>query len=214
MHSLYKWLLSSFATITLVGFVETATAGVIIDIAESNGNVVATVSGSLAYLGLGTVNVPFDATASAAIGNFGAVDFFGAANGGTTGTTSYAMSGPLSAWGNSPFFTSSSSFSLTGTNYFVFYTGQYIEIGTYNFGDPINATATFNNTTLAAMGLVNPGSYVYTVGSGLDTDTITFNIGGGGGGAAVPEPSSLAVVSIAAAAAAIRGRRNKAKAKA
>ena len=119
-------------------------------------------------------------------------------------------------------FANASSFNLTGTNYFSFNfsltggpgssPGGDLALGPYNFGDPITATLTFNNKTLATMGLVNAASYVYTVGSGLNTDTVTFNFGAGGG-AAVPEPSSLAVVSIAAAAAAIRARR-KAKAKA
>jgi hypothetical protein len=211
MHSLYKWLLSSFATITLVGFVETATAGVIINIAESNGNVVATVSGSLAYLGLGTVNAPINSSGGAGIGvNFGGADALSIATPGTYGTTTYAMTGPALAWGNSPSVTTANNFSLTGTTYFLFYAGQSIDIGTYNFGDPINATMTFENTTLVTLGLVNLGTYNYTVGSGLDVDTISVNIVGG---AAVPEPSALAIVSIGAAAAAIRARR-KAKAKA
>lgn len=211
MHSLYKWLLSSFANITLVGFVETATAGVIINVAESNGNVVATVSGSLAYLGLGTVNAPINTSGGAGIAvDFNGSDVLSAVTPGTYSTTSYAMTGPALAWGNSPSFAfTTNNFSLTGTNFFLFYTGQSIDIGTYNFGDPINATMTFENTTLVTLGLVNLGTYNYTVGSGLDIDTIRVNIGG----AAVPEPSSLAVVSIGAVAAAIRARR-KAKNKA
>ena len=207
-----KWLFTSLASLALVTLVETASAGVIISVAESGSNVVATLSGSLTNLGGGTINVPGTATSNAAFFvQLGGVDTFAASNAGTYGTTSYSASGPTSAWGPATAFTNASSFNLTGTNYFTLSPGGNFVLGPYNFGDPITATLTFNNKTLASIGLTNPASYVYTVGSGT-TDTVTFNFGSGGG-AAVPEPSSLAVVSIAAAAAAIRARR-KAKAKA
>ena len=203
-----RWLVSSFASIALVTLVQTASAGVVINVVESGGNVVATLSGSLSYLGIGTPNAPSGYTGAGFV--LTAPDAFGVYKDGTRSNTAYAMTGPLSAWGT-PMYSTPNSFNLTGTDHFEFYAGSTLVLGPYNVGDTINGSLTFNSTTLAAMGLTNPGSYVYTVGSGSDTDTITFNIGGGG--AAVPEPSSLAIFSIAAATAAIRARR-KAKARA
>ena len=221
----HKWLVTSLASMALVTLVETASAGVIINVVESGGNVVATLSGQLSNLGVGTTQPPpiNPVSSLAAIYvNLGGTDSFVVQSPGSYETTRYNLSGTASQWG--PFaFTNANDFTLSGTNYLSFNNsssggsgggpGGNLVLGSYTFGDSISATLTFTNKTLAAMGLVNQGSYVYTVGSGPNTDTITFNIGGGGGGAAVPEPSSLAICSIAAAAAAIRARR-KAKAKA
>lgn len=52
------------------------------------------------------------------------------------------------------------------------------------------STATFNNTTIAALGL-NPGSYVYSFGTGANADTITVQIG-----SAVPEPATWAMMTL------------------
>lgn len=225
MAVFHKWLFTSLASLALVTLVETASAGVIINVAESGSNVVATLSGNLQNLGGGTLQAP-PLNPVAALGaiyvNLGGTDTFVVQSAGSYETTSYNLSSTASGWGTLAF-TTANNFSLSGTSYFSFNNSSFggsggapggqLVLGSYNFGDPIDATLTFNNKTLATMGLLNPGSYVYTVGSGPNTDTITFNIGGGGGGAAVPEPSSLAICSIAAAAAAIRARR-KAKAKA
>lgn len=60
----------------------------------------------------------------------------------------------------------------------------------YVSGSPLNATSTFNSTTLAGMGLI-PGNYTWSW-SGSSPDTITVSV--------VPEPGSLAFFGAAALA--------------
>ncbi|PWS35058.1 hypothetical protein DFH01_22310 [Falsiroseomonas bella] len=55
----------------------------------------------------------------------------------------------------------------------------------YVSGDPLSATVTFANTTLAALG-ATPGTYVWSWGRGETEDSLTLRIGA----VAVPEPAS------------------------
>lgn len=215
----HKWLVTSLASMALVTLVETASAGVIINVVESGGNVVATLSGQLSNLGVGTTQPPpiNPVSSLAAIYvNLGGTDSFVVQSPGSYETTRYNLSGTASQWG--PFaFTTANDFTLSGTNYLSFNNssiggsgggpGGNLVLGSYTFGASISATLTFTNKTLAAMGLVNQGSYVYTVGSGSDTDTITFNVGGSGG--QVPEPSSMAIFGLGALGMAYRARRKR-----
>jgi len=50
----------------------------------------------------------------------------------------------------------------------------------YLFGDPLSGTATWNGTNFGNLG-VNPGTYVWTCGTGADQN-FTLIIGGGAGG--------------------------------
>lgn len=61
----------------------------------------------------------------------------------------------------------------------------------YVSGTALNGTSTFNNTTLAGMGLI-PGDYTWGW-SGASPDTITVSV------SAVPEPSTLALCGVAVA---------------
>jgi len=60
----------------------------------------------------------------------------------------------------------------------------------YISGAALPDTSTYDNTTLAALG-VNDGTYVWTWGTGPDADSFTPIIGPTG----VPEPTSLALLS-------------------
>jgi hypothetical protein len=60
--------------------------------------------------------------------------------------------------------------------------------GGYVSGALISGTGTFDNTTIAGLGLTL-GTYTYTWGTGVDADSIVINIGG-----AVPEPSTWAMM--------------------
>jgi hypothetical protein len=62
---------------------------------------------------------------------------------------------------------------------------QFLQVATplgYVSGSPLSATATWNNRTLAGLGLIE-GTYVWTWGTGLNADSFTLNIG-------TPEPGS------------------------
>jgi hypothetical protein len=63
---------------------------------------------------------------------------------------------------------------------------------TYVSGSQLSGTATWDNTTLAALNL-QPGSYTWTWGSGPTADSFTLNVGS----ANVPEPGSLGLLAIA-----------------
>ena len=59
----------------------------------------------------------------------------------------------------------------------------------YVSGTVITSGATWDNTTLAALG-VTDGTYVWTWGAGPNADSFTLNIGQ----SPVPEPASLALL--------------------
>lgn len=64
----------------------------------------------------------------------------------------------------------------------------YVPVG-YVSGSTLSNTSTWDNTTIAALGLT-PGTYTYDWGSGDSADSFTLIIGA----SAVPEPSSLVLV--------------------
>jgi len=76
-------------------------------------------------------------------------------------------------------------FTTTGGTYF----GMYMPLG-YTSGDALGtSTATWNATSLAALGLA-VGTYTWTLGTGANADTFTIVITA----SAVPEPGSLALI--------------------
>lgn len=63
----------------------------------------------------------------------------------------------------------------------------------YTSGTFLSSTSTWNNTTLADLG-VTSGTYTWTWGTGSNQDSLTLNAAGG---TAVPEPSSLLLMGLA-----------------
>jgi len=111
---------------------------------------------------------------------------------GTSQTDSYTVSltGPTSVGT-----ISKGTSATTGTgDFFGFYrfTGTdqfYLKTG-YNSGDPLFATNTYANTTIAGLGLT-VGDYTWTWGSGADADSWTVLVGTS---PPIPEPSHFALV--------------------
>jgi hypothetical protein len=67
----------------------------------------------------------------------------------------------------------------------------FIVPSNYSSGASISGSATWDNTTLAALG-VKPGTYKWTWGSGGDADSMTLNVVGSV--ATTPEPGSFPLV--------------------
>jgi hypothetical protein len=90
------------------------------------------------------------------------------------------------------------AFSTTQTgDFFGINNGDQIELPlSYVSGAPLSGTATWIGETITSLGL-NPGTYIYTWGSGPTADTLTVNIGNV---ASVPEPASLWLAVIACVA--------------
>lgn len=217
MRVVSGWIRATAVACLGLCLVGSASAAVIINVVQSGSDVVLSMSGSLSNLGTDGSQYDSNDSSRATIGVirdfFPDKDFFRLAKGGITNVTYYnKTSGPGLAWGNSRVQSSSSSFT-SSLNFFLMGNEGLTIDSSYVFGTAITGSATFNNKTLAGLGLTNQGSYVYTYGSGSNSDTVTFNIGGsgGGGGGQVPEPTSMAIFGLGALGLAYRARR-KAKA--
>lgn len=214
------WIRATVVACLGLCLVGSASAGVIVNVSQSGSDVVLSMSGSLSNLGTGyqaTGSFPSEAMMIVyrdPIDSFMNRDQFNISKSGSINYSSYSkISGPGPSWGNNFMLTTASSFA-SSIDMFIFGSEGLAINSSYVFGTAITGSATFNNKTLANLGLTNQGSYVYTVGSGSNTDTVTFNIGGsggGGGGGAVPEPTSMAIFGLGALGLAYRARR-KAKA--
>jgi hypothetical protein len=166
-----------------------ADAGIIIDVSQVGANVVMNGSGSvdlstLTRVGDGAefINVS-PAQGSIALGAtpLGDINIYGSITGpGSfgTGITSTASSG------------TGDIFGLEGPNLSGFNKTVLDLPINYVSGSALSASDTYDNTTIAAMGLT-PGTYTWTWGAGGSADSLTINISG------VPEPSSLAMAATA-----------------
>jgi hypothetical protein len=214
-----NWLQTgSLAAAVVVGtFASNAFAGVIVNFTESSGNVVATVSGSLSSLGN-----PTGSTSNKAAGGLVSIDpgdpgiglpevnTFQVSTG--SETYSYSLTNSGGPWGASFSSTAATSVGLTGVKFLGVNASSNIGLFVakdYVFGTAISGTVTWNNKTLADLGITNLGTYVYTAGSGANTDTVTFNFSSGGGGGEVPEPTSMAIFGLGALGFAYRNRRKQ-----
>jgi hypothetical protein len=165
-------------------------AGIVIDVSQVGANVVMNGSGSvdlstLTRVGDGAefINVS-PAQGSIALGAtpLGDINIYGSITGpGSfgTGITSTASSG------------TGDIFGLEGPNLSGF--GKTVLDLPINYvsGSALSASDTYDNTTIAAMGLA-PGTYTWTWGAGGEADSLTINISG------VPEPQSLTLAATAA----------------
>ena len=160
-------------------------AGVVIDFVESWSNVVATLSGSISDLSGATLfqassfdiqenlirssSSQFKFSNTSGFGQFRTYSIFTApANFGTSTATVFPADS-----------------STASTSMKVEFGGPELWIGTgYTLGDPVTGTLTWNNKTLATMGLA-PGSYVF----GWTGDSVTINV--------VPEPATLGLAAVA-----------------
>jgi hypothetical protein len=158
-------------------------ADVVVDIYQSGSNVVATYSGTIDLTGLtadGTdgITAPFiDAAQATEV--FGPAVAGQAVYLGITGPTDFGDGAETEA-----------SLSTGGTFGFGGLDQDLLLPAGYVSGSFISGTDTWDDTTLAALGLTT-GTYDYTWGTGVD-GSITLNIGT----APVPEPSSLGLMSL------------------
>jgi MYXO-CTERM domain-containing protein len=180
-----------------------AEAGFVVDISQVGSDVVVNGSGSI-DLSLLT-GVGNGGTHALVSGAFGSVVLGPVSSDGIFG----GFTGPLSFGTSDNQFASSTSgdsfglvASVNGFNQPVLYLP-----GTYVSGSELTASATFDNTTIAALGLA-PGAYTYTATgvNGALVTVFTVNIG------SVPEPSSLTIGATAVGllgGLAVRRRRTK-----
>jgi hypothetical protein len=181
-----------------------AEAGVVIDITQDGNNVVATGSGTLDTTDLTvhttTETLPAILYPSLAVVLVGPTtpshyEYF-------TGITGPESFGPTSA----PEYASSGSgdfFGVQGGD------GGAIAVPVgYASGSSLSATATWDNATIASLGLTT-GTYAWTWGAGTpDADSLTVNI------TSVPEPSTMVMAATALGAfAVVAYRRRRAAAK-
>jgi hypothetical protein len=157
-----------------------ADAGVVIDIYQDGSNVVATGSGSIDLTGL---HSSFSGVDSPGVNPGLGVMVVGPP---ITSVDVYSgATGPSSFGGGS--FTRASS----GTGDLVAVEGALGSIvvpAGYSSGTVLSGSATFDNTTIAGLGLT-PGSYTYTWGAGGPAQSLTVTV--------VPEPSSLVLAGAA-----------------
>jgi hypothetical protein len=173
------------AALLFAAFCGPASAGVVINVGQSGPNVVVT--------GMGTLNLTdltFDETIPNDIAQI--VPLFALINLGpvSAATTSYhGISGPDAF---SPLRLSTPASSGSGDMFGVIGASDLIVVPSgYVSGTSLSGTSTYDNSTIAMLGLSAGTSYTYTWGTGVNADSLTVNI------AVVPEPSSLLMGSVA-----------------
>jgi len=165
----------------------TSRAGVIIDMQQVGGDVVATGSGSIDTIELtfvGNTNNAALVWAGFPLGSFAVV-------GGTTLVSEDVYSGitgPSSFGSGDQFFATSGSgdvFGVVANNVLDLPSG-------YVSGSPVSATSAWSGASFSSLGLT-PGSYTWTWGTGAHADSFTLNIGA----APVLEPGTLTMALLA-----------------
>jgi PEP-CTERM motif len=171
------------AALLLASLPGTADAGLVIDVVQSGGDVVATASGSLDL---------------ADLTDFGSGDVIPSVNpriadliigppGGGPVDTYTGFSGPTNFGSHVITPTSSATGDIIGINGglgYIFVPAGYVS------GSALSGSMTLDNTTIAGMGMTS-GTYTWTWGTGADADSLTVNI------ASVPEPSTLVLAGAA-----------------
>ncbi len=156
-----------------------ANAEVVVNFFEQDGNVEAVASGSLNIDGLGAPD-GFGSSSSFVLGSGFSSSFDGAFGVGIAGAAgqndAYVINTDLEFCTGGR----TTTFDDTGLRVGIA-SGRtlpdrlYVVPG-YQSGTPIESTATFEGTTLAAMGMI-PGTYVFSWGSGDNADQLTLIIG-------------------------------------
>lgn len=168
----------------LGGAVSTSYATVIIDVTQSGNNVVANGSGTLHFAGVSSWEISPAWTAAWPGGSLfwvgikpGLADVYNVTSGPSFGTGGINVADTASG----DFFG------------FAMLMGGSIMVPKGYSGGTLSGSATWNNTTIAGLGMT-AGSYTYTWGSGGTADSLTLNIEGaapGGGAVATPEPGTV-----------------------
>ena len=182
-----KYTLAVFGSVLLIP--AAASAGMIVNIVESGGDVVASASGSLDVSALLKIS-PDHVSNDIFVDPDTARLFLGVA--GPQETDRYRM--PIGPQALGPgtsstlaSFSSGDRFGIVGdalTDSELWLPDGYVS------GTGLSSSATFSGNTIAGLGLTE-GTYSYTWGSGASADFVTINIGSS---APVPEPSSLALL--------------------
>ena len=187
--------------ILLCLWVPRAQATYVINVYQSGPNVVASGSGSINTAGLTNFgNGSGQPGVYPTNGNLG-VGLAAADTGFST------VSGP--SFGSGPFVAANSA-SGTYVQLGLFASGIYLIQG-YVSGTIMSGTATWNSTTIAALGM-NLGTYTYTWGSGANADSLVLIIGSAPAPTGTPAPSSIYLIvaglAVSAAWGAIRMRKS------
>jgi hypothetical protein len=150
-------------------------AGIIIDITQSGGNVVATASGTI---NTSALHLFANASSGGDLINPDIAAITIAAPGGTGMDAYKGFTGPAS-WGSGhPGLNSSSTsgnpLGLYGSSSVYGFPALFLPAG-YVSGATLSATATWNGQTFSTLGL-NPGTYVYNWGTGATADSLTVDV--------------------------------------
>ncbi len=160
-----------------------AQAGVVMDISQVGGDVVATASGTLNLEGLSFLAHDNGAENAFVFPTFGAVGVGPAPS--DTDEYGSGISGPANFGTGIRTGASSGAGDAFVLNAF---TGSLFVPRDYVSGSALSGSATFAGATLASLGIA-PGAYVYSWGSGANADTFTIDIA-----PTVPEPSTWALM--------------------
>lgn len=172
------------AAAILLGGVSTSHASIIINIAQSGGDVVATGSGkiNLTNVTFGTYAPQFNPQTDPAGGIISLTD--------VSGLHDYDVYLPTFTAAPSNFGSSSFLYadSITGASFGVGGGLLFVPFG-YSSNANLYGTTTWYGTTISDLNLT-PGSYTWSWSTGGASDSITLNIGGGGA-VATPEPGTI-----------------------
>ncbi|MGH7134482.1 MAG: PEP-CTERM sorting domain-containing protein, partial [Pirellulales bacterium] len=161
-------------------------ADVIIDIEETGGNVVASVTGSIDLNAFRFIET--DSAGNAFLEpQFANIDLIASPEL-ESNYTDIAAGSPGATWGFSPFPEYPNSAVGPGFGFDAETMSVYVPEG-YVSGDSLSGSATWLGKAFTSLGL-NTGTYTYAYGAGTHSGTITVDIGHG---SAVPEPSSLMI---------------------
>jgi MYXO-CTERM domain-containing protein len=192
MKHAIKWAALT-AMVLVTSLAGTADAGFVVDVSQVGSNVVATGSGSLDLTGLSFL---FSGVDSPGVNPGDGVIVVGPP---ITAVDAYrGATGPTSFGGGSFTPASSSNGDLVAIEGAL---GDIVVPEGYVSFTPLSGSATWDNTTIAGLGLT-PGTYTYTWGAGGPAQSLTVNV--------VPEPSSLAMAGMAVAAGLVMWRRRRA----